>query len=155
MDRRQIGPTHLIKGNIKVKDSFVFDLPAAAIPIRAHLQTTRMLKAKEYLATFKFDTGHVEDNAQPNTPKNLQWSQGLQLPFSYIPAGLDTQNTDFKQSILPWLVVPAGTTTVNITIHPWEANKSNQAFPFKDAVLEIDLLGRPSLILAKAGTANG
>lgn len=106
----------------------------------------RSLQKKEYLATFTFIAPDVEVCSVETTPKGLQWSTALELPFSYIP-DLELDHDSWIGALqLPEFVTPMGTRKIEVKIHPWDVKANKREIPFVEAVLETQLLNYPTLV---------
>ena len=127
-------------------DCYRFDLPVSSTLVTTYFRVNRSLNRKEYLATFSFIAPDVEVCSVETTPKGLQWSTALELPFSYIPdleLDRDSRNGAIQ---LPEFVTPTGTRKIEVEVHPWDVKATKRESPFLEAVLETQLLNYPTLV---------
>lgn len=128
--------------------SFSFRLPTDALRVTPVLRAGRSIARKEYIVLFSFSD--PETAAGPDTvPAGLNWSESRGEAFAYPPpTDVDAERGDAIVR-LPTVDTVQSSRELTLTVQAWAPVASVPDPVFLDAVLETELLGRPTIITAE------
>lgn len=129
-----------------MSDQFTFRLPVSDTPVKPFFRVKSTITNKEYLATFNFATSGPEVESTADTPTGLQWSDALDLPFSYIPELEVPANKQFEVLEMPEFYPPIGTRQIIVAIRPWANTAKSRESPFSEAALETKMLNQTTIV---------
>lgn len=128
--------------------SFSFRLPTDALRVTPVLRANRTVARKEYIVLFSFSD--LEAATGPETvPAGLNWSESRGEAFAYTPpTDLNAERGDALVR-LPTIDTVQSSRELTLTVRPSAPIASEPDPVFLDAVLETELLGRPTIITAE------